>query len=48
MFNLKGTMVIWAILSLWLVLAHGMRDSRVNELRYDFSRCIEYYDANSM
>lgn len=48
MFNLKGTMVIWAILSLWLALAHGMRDSQVNELRYHFSRFIEYYNANSM
>jgi hypothetical protein len=35
MFNLSGTMVLWAILlSLWLTLAHGMRDSQVNELRY--------------
>jgi hypothetical protein len=30
-----GTMVLWAILlSLWLSLALGMRDSQVNELRY--------------
>ena len=35
MFNLQGTMVLWAILlSLWLSLAHGMRVSQVNELRY--------------
>ena len=31
------TMVVWAILlSLWLTLAHGMRDHQIKELRYGF------------
>lgn len=41
MFNLQGTMVIWAILSLCLTLAHGMRDSRVHELRYEPSTAVK-------
>ncbi|CAG7948967.1 unnamed protein product [Penicillium olsonii] len=38
MFNPPGMMVIWAILSLWLTLAHAMGDSRVHELRQETER----------
>ncbi|KAJ5559352.1 hypothetical protein N7535_009580 [Penicillium sp. DV-2018c] len=41
MFNLRSAwmMVVWAVLlSLWLTVAHGMRDSQVRELRQETER----------